>query len=127
MSISHKSKSLKNKLYFGLILIMTIVLILSIKETVYSVNGDQAAADMERYYRTLENEYRQSVTALVEQMGYSNAGVMLTKMVDADGNREYEIRINHRRLKKGSEELIEAIELVELPIDNSSISIMTSY
>lgn len=127
MSISHKSISLKNKLYFVAILVMTLVLIFSIKETVYSVGGTQANEAMEQYYHALEIEYRQTVNAVVKDMGYANAGVMLTKTIDAQGHREYELHINHRRLKHDDEALLDAISNIELPIENSRISIMTSY
>ena len=53
----------------------------------------------------LENDYRERERQLVEKareyldrQGYADSGVMLTRVVDADGSREYTLRIHHGRI-----------------------------
>ncbi|MDO5573830.1 MAG: hypothetical protein Q4G60_07615 [bacterium] len=51
-------------------------------------------------YETMEAEYLTEIKAVLAQNHYSNSGVNMTKIIDADENRYYTIEIYHARLSQ---------------------------
>ena len=54
----------------------------------------------EKYYRQIEQEYVSRVRSYLNDSGYDNSGVTLTKVLYEDGSREYTLNIHHKRLEK---------------------------
>ena len=54
----------------------------------------------EKQYRTMEEEYINEVRMILLEKGCKNAGIALTYVEDAIGNREYTVTIHHTRLEK---------------------------
>ncbi len=95
---------------FTIFLVLTMALLVS--ETVMSQTEGDITVD-EQYYQILEQEYVKEIRAFLEQQGYRNSGVSLTRVVE-DGERDYEVVIHHKNLKKLSEkELTQLINQVE--------------
>ena len=78
---------------------------------------DGEAKEQEAFYREQEKKLLADTRAFLNQEGYYNSGVTLTRVVDSDGSREYTITIHHSRidrmddfekqeLKKALEELV---------------------
>jgi len=97
--------------------LVTVFFILSlwffISEKVMSQNSGTVTVDEEAFLE-LEGNYLSQVKAYLEDEGFQNSGVALTRVVEADGSRRYEITLHHKKLNKLSreekEELKESIE-----------------
>lgn len=57
----------------------------------------------EQYYLELEREYVKSMRAYLNEAGFADSGVMLTRTVYEDGSREYHITIHHSRFDRLTE------------------------
>ena len=94
--------------------VVTIILVVTIfmlaTKTVQSRNYDDIR-EIEAYYQVLEKEYLTEVRGYLNDEGLVNSGVMITRVVEEDGGREYMVTIHHNRLDKFSEE--EKSDLVE--------------
>lgn len=79
------------------------------------------------YYKVIEQEYVDAVRDRLNANGFRNAGISLTKTLDADGKLEYEIAIHHRRIDKMSqyqrEQLSDIIINDDTVVEGSSISV----
>lgn len=125
-----KIKRIRKTAIYGLTVLASLVIALSIRGTAYSMDrGESGRRAMEEYCRSVEKEYVVNVKKILNDNGYSNAGVMLTKVFNDDGTRRYTLSINHRRFA-GAEEKAENIKKkimgLELPVDGSSICVMTT-
>lgn len=67
--------------------------------------------EKENYYREQEKELLCRTKQQLKDLGYTNSGVTLTRVVDAEGNREYTFTIHHGKIDKMSME--EREELAE--------------
>lgn len=120
----------KDALFILATVILVILISLLFKGTVHSMPKSMQTDSMEKYYVSLEKEYVSNVKMRLADAGYSNAGVMLTKVISADGSREYTLSINHKKLsaaESGNTPVEDIVGTVELPIENMGISIMTTY
>ena len=61
---------------------------------------DGEAKEQEAFYREQENKLLADTRAFLNQEGYYNSGVTLTRVVDSDGRREYTITIHHSRIDR---------------------------
>lgn len=82
--------------------IVTAVMIIIFSSIV--VRSAQADTAMEKYYAQLECEYKHSVRDYMDRNGYVNAGITVTRVVDAEGNRTYTVKLHHNRLDKLDED-----------------------
>ena len=51
--------------------------------------------EREKYYREIEAEYVKEVRVFLNEEGYSNSGVTMTKVIDEEENRSYTMTIHH--------------------------------
>lgn len=65
---------------------------------------DFSEQELENYYRERERQLVEDTREYLGQQGYENSGVMLTRVVDMDGSREYTLSIHHGRITDLSEE-----------------------
>lgn len=89
--------------FWAVTIILVIVTAFCCAGTVMS-RTDFTAQELEHYYQELERQLVKDVREYLRQQGYSNSGVMLTRVVDADGSREYTLNIHHSRIAALSEE-----------------------
>lgn len=86
-----------------IVLLVVIVLVLAfgigmtakaafIKEEGKSIRKEQ--------YHIMEEEYKKEAKMILLEKGCKNAGITLTYVTDAEGNREYVITVHHSRLDK---------------------------
>lgn len=59
---------------------------------------------VEGYYREMEREYVSEIRDFLNEQGFVNSGVTLTRIVDEQGSREYLVTIHHKYLDKMTEE-----------------------
>lgn len=108
--------------------IAIIVLAFSITGTAFSMDkGISGKSAYESYYRELEKEYVRNVKSILCKNGYDNAGVMLTKTIDADGQREYVVSIHHRKLDIESartQKVISDIDSMVLDVESATKTVI---
>lgn len=92
------------KILKGIIILIVFVSIISlffsVKAKCVEVLEEKA---VEKYYESKEKKYVEDVKTYLEGCGFINSGVMLTRIVDIDGTREYKITIHNRKLDKTPE------------------------
>lgn len=78
--------------------------------------------ELENYYRAQEKELVQETREYLNQAGFIDSGVMLTKVLEANGSREYTITIHHSKIDKmdtvSRESLREELETLVFVADN---------
>ena len=87
-------------------ILTTIVLILvtafSIAGTVISKN-DFKAGELEQYYLQKEKQLTEDVRDFLNQKGYRNSGMTVTRVVESNGNREYTVTVHHGDIDRMTE------------------------
>lgn len=111
-----------------------IVLAICIVITVMSVFGIEAdgktknnLGDTTERYREIEKDYSGSIRNNLEDMGYKNAGVSMTKVVNEDGSILYVVEVHHAKIdlldEYQREELSDIIVGEGIAVDNSTVRI----
>lgn len=59
---------------------------------------DIGTRELEEYYLTKEQALTKDVRELLAVKGYENSGVMVTRVIEDDGNRLYTIAVHHKRI-----------------------------
>ena len=85
------------------VLAMLIIIICCVFGTM-TVNAVRHQKMTDEAYSEFEKAYRDRVRAYMDDLGYRNAGIMLTKVVDCEGKRTYTLEIHHRRFSSLSDE-----------------------
>lgn len=70
-----------------------------ITKTVQSQTNEEQI-EAEQYYRAQEEQLVDEVRVYLNEAGYKNSGVMLTRVVAADGWREYTVSVHHDKINK---------------------------
>lgn len=60
------------------------------------------SAELEGYYRQQEDQLVSRARRLLEEQGFANSGVMLTRVVEPDGSREYTLTVHHGEIDRMS-------------------------
>lgn len=73
-------------------------------------------AELEGYYREKEEQFVRDARKYLNAQGYQNSGIMLTRVVEADGSRVYTVTLHHGDFDRLEEAEREALvrELAEL-------------
>lgn len=75
-------------------------------------------------YRAQENCMVQEVRDYLEKEGYKNSGVMLTRVLEADGSREYTLTVHHGKIDaltdEDREKLQKELENFDFTAENCS-------
>ncbi len=121
----NKMKRLKKMRKSGfpvVVLFLTLVTVFCSAGTAMSRN-DLSMAELEGYYREQEKELVQEARDFLNESGYVNSGVMLTRVVDSDGSRAYTLTVHHGKIDKLCEEdrneLMAALEQINFADENS--------
>ena len=85
---------------------------------------DLSAAEIEGYYQEKEKELVEEARAFLSGEGYTYSGVMLTRVVTADGDREYTLTVHHGKIDKlddeGRQKLMEGLAGIVFEDESSS-------
>lgn len=104
--------------------LLIFIIAFSVTSTVKSQSREELAAN-ETYFRVLEKEYVTAMRDYLNEAGFQNSGVMLTRTVFEDGSREYQIAIHHSRIAGLSE--AEQEELTEVLLEKAFIEENCSF
>lgn len=78
---------------------LVMALLLAVGGTVSSQSEGNVSVSEEAYVQ-LEGEYVQQLRSMLNNRGYENCGINLTRVVDAEGERTYSIVLHHKYLDK---------------------------
>ncbi len=109
--------------YAAVIMVLTLFACWCCVGTVMS-RSDLSAAEMEGYYQEKEKGLVEEARAFLSGEGYIYSGVMLTRVVTAEGNREYTLTVHHGKIDKlddeGRQMLMEGLEGIVFEDENCS-------
>lgn len=113
------------KKYLAVTLLFIAVILFCAKGTVMSREKDGNLADRQ-YYRVIENEYIGEMRDVLEECGYKNCGITMTKVMEKNMPNMYTVLIHHKRLRSldenGRESLKTALSGVSFPVEESRFS-----
>ncbi len=92
----------KGKSGIGFVLVTICLVFISafcITGTVRSQSKPEPS-ELENYYRARERELVQNTRDYLNQAGFRNSGVTLTKVMEGDGSRNYTVTIHHDRIDR---------------------------
>ena len=87
-----------------LILLTLAVIAISCIVGTLNVKATKKQAQTDESYTEFEKKYRDEVKDYLNSLGYKNAGVMLTKVINESGKRTYTLEVHHKGFAKLSEE-----------------------
>lgn len=59
---------------------------------------DLDARELEEYYLEKEHELTREIREMLEEKGFENSGVTVTRVVETDGSRLYTVTVHHGRI-----------------------------
>jgi len=65
---------------------------------------DLSNRELEAYYCEKEQELVEQTRSFLDREGFVNSGVMLTRVVDEEGRRQYTLTVHHGKIDKMAEE-----------------------
>ncbi|MBQ7925513.1 MAG: hypothetical protein IJ335_04385 [Lachnospiraceae bacterium] len=87
----------KNKIGFGLFTLgLVLILVLLLGNTAAGRSGQ--VPEEEQYFVAREQQMATQMREYLGAEGYSNSGINITHMTDADGQRFYTVRIHHQEI-----------------------------
>lgn len=112
---------------FTFILSMVLLLVTAFCISGTAVSQSKNASRVEaKYYRELEQTYVAEVRAFLEGKGYDNCGITMTKVIEADGARNYTVTVHHGKLDKLSfaekEKILSECAEIEFPVKECGFS-----
>lgn len=117
------AKQISFTIILTMILVVSIALCISVTAITQAKNDHRAETE---YYRDMEQEYVQKLRSFLGENGYSNSGVTMTEVVEADGSRNYTVTIHHQKINNLSAEakakLLTSCEALEFVDGTCSIS-----
>lgn len=93
----------KEAVFVMVTVFLVLILWLFVSETVMSQTEGNITVD-EEAFAELEKDYVDATREFLEGKGYRNSGVALTRVVDENGERSYEMVLHHKNLYKLSGE-----------------------
>lgn len=98
----------KNILFYGATAVLIMIITLCCSITVMS-KSDITAKEKQAYYLEKEQEVVKETRAFLNEKGFRNSGVSMTRIVNGEGEREYTIMLHHEKfnkLEEGERELL---------------------
>lgn len=112
-------------------IIVLILLFLTVGSISLHAEGNEARGNGGREYEELEKEYQSRVMDVLAQYGLSSGGITLTKIIQIDDTREYQLEIHHARMGKWTEQqrgrLAEGIHMLGAPDGTSSVRVVLNF
>ena len=111
--------------FVAAVVVLTLIAVYCCAGTVMS-RTDLSTEEVEAYYSIKENALVESVREFLNREGYTNSGVMLTRVVEADGSREYTLTVHHGKIdnmcEADRELLMGELEKIVFEDESSSFS-----
>ncbi len=98
------------KSFLAVLILLMCITGVFIKGTVVS-QAKSKIQEENKIYHEMEKTYIKEVKAVLEEAGFENSGVNLTKVIDENGGRAYTLLIHNSRINKLESEEKEALLL----------------
>ena len=119
-----KRQAVSNVAFYVVTFSLILIIVLCAGGTVRSESRDEAQRIENRVQ---EQQLLTDVRQYLKNNGYTNSGVTLTYVTDADGSPEYTFTIHHKRINDMSEEERAALSEELMQACNASGSYSISY
>lgn len=110
-----------NVLFVMFTMCLILVSAFCITKTVQSQSNAEQM-EIEQYFRAQEEMLVEKIRVYLNETGFRNSGVMLTRVVTLDGQRQYTISIHHDKISKleagQKEELKQELSYFSFPAEN---------
>lgn len=104
-------KRKESKLEFVIVTVLLILFaVLLLGSTAMSMT-DADTRELEEYYLEKERQLAGEIRQLLQEEGFDNSGIMVTRVVEEDGSRLYTVTVHHGRID--SMDLSERAKLLE--------------
>ena len=90
-------------------------------------NGAEKADNDKAYYQLQETQLKSQIKAELEELGYNNCGITITKIMNADGLREYTVLVHHQYLDADDEEQMNDVYEVLMAIETGDMNMTVKY
>lgn len=90
-------------------------------------NAAERADNDRMEYQIQENTFLKEIRNCMEEEGYCNSGITLTKIMDTDGSREYKVMIHHSDIDLDDEEKIASIYSLLCQVSFDDENVMVNY
>lgn len=90
-------------------------------------NAAERADNDRMEYQIQENTFLKEIRNCMEEEGYYNSGVTLTKIMDTDGSREYNVMVHHSDIDLDDEEKIASIYSLLCQVSFEDKNVMVNY
>ena len=103
-------------------LVIAVVTFITTSITVTSCKKG-AASDNAAYYHQLEQAYVKEARKVMNEQGYFDAGITMTRRMNEAGDRIYTVKVHHNRLNNASfEKTKELMELLSnIPFEDGQV------
>lgn len=122
MNRMKRMKKVRKGGFPAMVLFLTLITVFCSAGTAMS-RSDLSIQELEGYYHEKEQELVDEAKELLEAKGFANSGVMLTRVVDREGRREYTITVHHGKITRLCEEeqtvLMSELEKIVFEDENS--------
>lgn len=119
-----RRQAVSNVAFYVVTVVLILIIVLCVGGTARSESRDEAQRVENRVQ---EQQLLTDVRQYLKDNGYTNSGVTLTYVTDADGSPEYTFTIHHKRINDMSEEEREALSAELMQACNASGSHSISY
>ena len=119
-----RRQAVSNVAFYVVTVVLILIIVLCVGGTARSESRDEAQRVENRVQ---EQQLLTGVRQYLKDNGYTNSGVTLTYVTDADGDPEYTFTIHHKRINDMSEEEREAFSAELMQVCNASGSYSISY
>lgn len=90
-------------------------------------NAAERADNDRMEYQIQENTFLKEIRNCMEEEGYYNSGVTLTKIMDTDGSREYNVMVHHSDIDLDDEEKVASIYSLLCQVSFEDENVMVNY
>lgn len=90
-------------------------------------NAAEKADKDKMEYQLQEAELKSEIRAGLEELGFDNCGITMTKIMDADGSREYTVLVHHPYLNADDTDKVSAVYESLWAIDMADNNMTVNY
>ena len=90
-------------------------------------NGAEKADNDKAYYQLQETQLKTKIKVELEELGYNNCGITMTKIMNADGLREYTVLVHHQYLDTNNTEKVNTVYETLMALDVEEKNMTVNY
>ena len=89
-------------------------------------NATERAENDKTEYQLQEVQLKSEIQDCLENIGYENCGITMTKVMDADGRREYTVLVHHQYLDTNNTEKVNTVyeTLMALDVEEKNMTVI---